>query len=52
MNPSYIFISIENVYTQNNLNKFTVCTHLREMRGNTQEMEGKIEKSLKISRKV
>ncbi len=34
---NYTFFSIENVYTQNYLNKFTVYTHLAEMKGNTKK---------------
>ncbi len=35
MIPFYTFISIENVFTQNYLNDFTVYTHFSGMKGNT-----------------
>lgn len=36
---NYTFISIECMCTQNNLNKFTVCTHSTEMKGNTKNID-------------
>ncbi len=59
MIPSYTFISIENGYTQNNLNKFAVYTHFSGMKGNTKklnksvtEMEAGLRKPLEKNRIV